>query len=96
MTSYSNECAICFDNLNSGDIVILNCPHKYHLKCIQKWIKNTNNYNKVCPQCNVEGEIINIIKQECLSRTTSTSESSDSPLIEELDTPGILECCTIL
>ena len=96
MTSYSNECAICFEPLTIGDIAILNCPHKYHLACIQKWNKNSKQFTKVCPQCNVEGEIINVI--------INKKDESESPLIENtdsldestIDSVGLLECCIIL
>ena len=58
------ECVFCFEELSKYDIAVLNCPHKYHLHCIQKWNKTSKNFTKVCPQCNVTGEIINIIKGE--------------------------------
>ena len=58
------ECVFCFEELNKYDTVILNCPHKYHLHCIVQWNNKSKNYTKVCPQCNVVGEIINIEKGE--------------------------------
>lgn len=62
--SLEEECVFCFEELSKYDIAILNCPHKYHLHCIQKWNKTSKNFTKVCPQCNVSGEIININKGE--------------------------------
>ena len=62
--SSEEECVFCFEELSKYDIAILNCPHKYHLHCIQKWNKTSKNFTKVCPQCNVSGEIININKGE--------------------------------
>ena len=56
------ECVFCFEDLNKYDIALLNCPHKYHLHCIQNWNKKSKKYNIVCPQCNIDGEIINIVK----------------------------------
>jgi hypothetical protein len=92
MTSYSNECAFCFDNLNTSDIAILNCPHRYHLACIQKWNKCSKQFTKVCPQCNVKGEIINVI--------VNKKEEVESPLLMDdiVDNApvGLLDCCTIL
>ena len=58
------ECVFCFEELSKYDIAVLNCPHKYHLHCIQKWNKTSKDFTKVCPQCNVSGEIINIKKGE--------------------------------
>lgn len=39
-------CIICFSPL-LNDIKYLNCCHKYHKKCLNKWKK----YKKVCPIC---------------------------------------------
>lgn len=58
------ECVFCFEELSKYDKAILNCPHQYHLHCIQKWNKTSKNFTKVCPQCNVAGEIVNITKGE--------------------------------
>ena len=38
--SNSEECIICFENLNDYSVAILSCGHKFHLHCIQGW-KNT-------------------------------------------------------
>jgi hypothetical protein len=69
------ECVFCFEDLNKYDIALLNCPHKYHLHCIQNWNKKSKKYNIVCPQCNIDGEIVNIKKGE-----------EDAPLLLE-DSP---------
>ena len=53
-----------FRRIIKNTLLFLNCPHKYHLHCIQKWNKTSKNFTKVCPQCNVTGEIINITKGE--------------------------------
>lgn len=46
------DCSICLDKVHIGQqITILPCSntvnHKYHVKCIQPWLKEHNN----CPQC---------------------------------------------
>ena len=33
-----DECSICLEVMNS-DLVILSCNHKYHQKCIFKWLR---------------------------------------------------------
>ena len=73
-----NECVFCFEELNKYDIAILNCPHKYHLHCIQNWNKKSKKYNIVCPQCNIDGEIINVIRGK-----------EDAPLMPEDSPPPI-------
>ncbi len=42
-------CIICYDEENNliNDVVKLKCNHKYHLECINKWLKIKN----VCPLC---------------------------------------------
>jgi hypothetical protein len=57
-----NECIICLEELND-DIVELSCIHihNYHYECLQKWIKQTNTFTKICPICDSDVEIINII-----------------------------------
>lgn len=73
MSVSSNECLICFEELDKYHVAILNCPHIYHLCCIQKWNKKSKNYSIVCPQCNINGEIINIEVKE--------SSRPNSPLL---------------
>ena len=42
------KCTICYDNLQSFQIIrTLNCQHKFHQKCIDKWLENKIN----CPVC---------------------------------------------
>jgi hypothetical protein len=61
-----NECCICFETLDKNDLAILNCNHKYHYKCIGKWmesilknrIKTEDNF---CPLCTNGTEIKNVI-----------------------------------
>lgn len=75
--SPEEECVFCFEELSKYNVAILNCPHKYHLHCIQKWNKTSNNFTKVCPQCNVIGEIININKGD-QSRPISTNSQDEN------------------
>ena len=62
MSESSDECIFCFEDITKYYVEVLNCPHRYHLHCIQKWNKTSRDFTKVCPQCNVVGEIINIEK----------------------------------
>ena len=70
MSISSDECLICFEELDKYHVAILNCPHTYHLCCIQKWNRKSKNYSIVCPQCNIEGEIVNI-EEKASSRPCS-------------------------
>lgn len=60
--SYENECIICLEPLNKPEeeIALLDCNHRYHFKCIQKWVKKSN-LNKSCCICEQDNEIVNII-----------------------------------
>ena len=53
-----NECSICLEEL-SNNFLILNCKHKYHIKCYTDWRNRIS--NDVCPDCNLEREIVDII-----------------------------------
>ena len=42
------SCSICLENYKKNDTInILKCDHKYHEKCIDKWMETSNN----CPLC---------------------------------------------
>jgi hypothetical protein len=44
----NNECSICLKYFIFNDIVReLNCNHKYHITCIDKWFEK----NITCPNC---------------------------------------------
>ncbi len=46
-----NDCAICLDDYKLDDnILILNCNHNFHEKCIENLIPNQNQDN-LCPLC---------------------------------------------
>ena len=60
-----NECIICLDDFDKNkNVVILDCDHRFHEKCINNWfcfdIKNNKKdiyqYN-ACPKCNKGTEI---------------------------------------
>jgi len=43
-----NECSICLENYEINDkIIILNCNHIFHKRCLDLWLSNNNN----CPIC---------------------------------------------
>jgi hypothetical protein len=56
-----DECMICLEPLEY-DVAILNCNHKIHLKCVQQWIETKKNILNLCPICEIQGEIINIVE----------------------------------
>ena len=55
-----DECVICLEDLKEN-IVILNCKHRYHYSCIQKWFFKIERLS--CPMCRGEAEIINILNE---------------------------------
>lgn len=57
------ECSICLDYLDkSKEIAILECNHKFHLKCYLLWKNSGKTYSNHCPLClKKDIEIINII-----------------------------------
>ena len=47
------NCSICMDDLSVGDEYFdIECKHKFHKKCMIKWLEE---YNYICPVC--RGEI---------------------------------------
>jgi len=49
-------CSICFDKINSSDIKITNCMHKFHEICLDRWIeeKNKSFSTPTCPECRTQ------------------------------------------
>uniref|UniRef100_A0A1A9W0L8 RING-type domain-containing protein n=1 Tax=Glossina brevipalpis TaxID=37001 RepID=A0A1A9W0L8_9MUSC len=42
------SCAICIDDLLSKEIIrTLQCNHRFHVKCIDKWLQS----HSTCPMC---------------------------------------------
>lgn len=73
VSSLSDECAFCLESINEYDYATLNCNHIYHLRCIQEWVNITKNITKLCPLCDIDGEIL----------TIQSGKKSDNTLIEE-------------
>jgi len=45
------SCPICLDDINEGDVLrIMPCMHKFHSKCLSKWLK----IRAICPICKFE------------------------------------------
>lgn len=58
-------CVICMDEMKETEYYRqLDCKHRYHRKCIDKWINKYNNY--YCPIC--KDNPFMIIHQETCSR----------------------------
>tara|TARA_B110000977_G_C11090636_1_gene496733 strand:+ start:1829 stop:2440 length:612 start_codon:yes stop_codon:yes gene_type:complete len=54
------QCSICLDNINIGEsFVTLQCSHKFHLHCIERWCQSHN----TCPMCR------NVIEQPSLQQS---------------------------
>lgn len=89
-----DECMICLEPIHKFDIAILNCKHILHYKCLQEWCDKKQNYTKLCPICDIENEIKNIVtvdKKFIAPRPLRQSE----PEYESTPKP-FLWCCQIL
>jgi hypothetical protein len=43
-----NQCSVCLENINVGEsCVTLECNHKFHVQCIERWCERHN----TCPVC---------------------------------------------
>ena len=45
-----NICAVCFEAYEIDKIILLDCGHAYHGKCIRSWVNKQDN----CPLCRVK------------------------------------------
>lgn len=55
----NKECAICLDKMNKlfGKTYKTTCGHKFHLKCMKKWLYYEN--RETCPLCNTKEQWVN-------------------------------------
>ena len=79
-----NECPICLETLD-GIIVKLKCNHKYHQFCIEDWFNRTitNKNNLICPECNLQAEILeieNIKKKIDLTKNYNSNEEGSKKI----------------
>ena len=61
----TTECIICFEPLQD-DIVVLSCIHSqlFHYTCLSEWISNKKSIKQICPICEDNVEILNIINEK--------------------------------
>jgi hypothetical protein len=43
----NEKCSICLSDIDNYIYTELHCSHKFHLKCLNEWVKNSNQ----CPLC---------------------------------------------
>jgi len=48
-TLTKNNCSICLDEFTDEQILMTNCEHVYHYKCIKDWKTKSNKFT--CPLC---------------------------------------------
>lgn len=53
-------CPICLENIDKEEQVLLNCNHKFHFDCFQKWIE----HNISCPYCRKDLKVITNIYEK--------------------------------
>ncbi len=42
-------CNICFETLNRSKVYVLRCVHRFHVDCLETWVKNSLHFD--CPTC---------------------------------------------
>lgn len=52
ISNSTDECSICLEIFKDKKVVQFDCLHKYHLECINDWMKRRNN-NIKCPECGI-------------------------------------------
>lgn len=70
------NCNICFDTQQNQSIINLSCnkSHSFHIKCLEKHIKNNGNICSLCREeiCN---EDLEILKDGCNDKTDQTDKN---------------------
>lgn len=66
------QCAICLDDLDNGDVSLLNCNHVYHEKCLANWLRSSHARGK-CPICKSA-----VWKEEVVSMDVEVRRAQDS------------------
>ncbi len=64
LQNYDLDCPICFDALDTSDVITMDCCKKQiHLKCINEWhMKNIDSQTKdLCIMCRTKSELMNDI-----------------------------------
>lgn len=51
MEHYDNECPICLNSFDKGDVYLLNCTHIFHKKCLHSFEKYNEKSIHLCPLC---------------------------------------------
>lgn len=81
----SNNCGICYKDLENTNIVNFHCDHKFHFTCILTLYNMNKNYSTKCPYC--RQSFYKEIQYDSSDEITDddTSEDSIPELINEDD-----------
>lgn len=96
-----NDCVFCLEPLNNKSTICkISCNHIYHYECVRKWTKTTNIVTKLCPQCNNNGEIVNIKEynqnKPLLNNIDNNNNSENSDKDDDTILTSMAFCCNIL
>ncbi len=81
-----NECLICFEPITKNkDVILFECFHKYHAKCINDWTSfednNNNQFKTFCLLCKTSNFII-IPKHKIVKKKINHIEKTEIELTE--------------
>lgn len=48
----NTDCPICRNNLETSIVILGQCGHGFHSKCLDTWFQQVNLGSKKCPLCN--------------------------------------------
>lgn len=72
--SDEDECPICLDAGNSRDCIRLDCNHKFHRSCLERWYRESRSY--LCPICRRGMRLNGVAFETTLSSSRPSSYSS--------------------
>jgi len=71
-----NQCAVCFDDMNSDSCTLRLCGHRVHLDCLLAWFKSSRRLT--CPMCRCDHS--SLLPSEVLLQKQQSSSSNSPPL----------------
>lgn len=64
--SFNKTCTICFEEFQEGErIVILECQHGYHKKCIESWFREGSDQCPMCRRSSRHGSTMGFLDAVC-------------------------------
>jgi len=72
-------CIICFASLEGRrEVLTLDCRHRFHVKCLDRWLSKAHASSRGCPTCRTNGPVLQSRKQLASKDNTWSIHPSSS------------------